>query len=49
MNENWQQTFLRADPWPSIPFASESAANIDATVGAVCIACVVIVWLLGGF
>ena len=46
--DNWQQTFLRADPWQSIPFADHVGLNIDAKVGLVCIACAVIVWLFGG-
>ena len=47
--DNWQQTYLRADPWPSIPFAHEVRTDADAMVGAVCIAVVILVWLCGGF
>lgn len=46
--DHWQQTFLRVDPWQSIPFATEVGLNIDAKVGAVCIAAAVIAWLFGG-
>ena len=47
--DNWQQTYLRADPWPNIPFAHEVRTEADAMVGAVCVAVVIIVWLCGGF
>ena len=46
--DNWQQTFLRADPWPNIPF-EQVRTDADAMVGAVCVAAVIIVWLCGGF
>ena len=47
--DNWQQTFLRADPWPNIPFEHDERTDADAMVGAVCVAAVIIVWLCGGF
>ena len=43
--ENWQQTFLRTDPWPSIPFAGDVGLNVDTKVGLVCIACLILAWL----
>lgn len=46
--EHWQQTFLRTDPWQSIPFATDASMNIDSWVGAACIACAVLVWIFGG-
>lgn len=50
MNEwtNWQQVALRSDPWQSIPWATEIGLSVDAKVGLVCIAAVVLVWLCGG-
>lgn len=47
--EHWQQFALRYDPYGAIPFATEVGLPIDAKVGLVCIACVVVVWLCGGF
>lgn len=46
--DNWQQMFLRGDPWESIPFVASSGLNIDAKVGLVCIAAVFLVWVFGG-
>ena len=46
--EHWQQMFLRGDPWSSIPWAAETGLNVDAKVGLVCLAAVVIVWIFGG-
>ena len=46
--DNWQQIAFREDPYSYIPFAS-GGLNIDAKVGLVCIACVVLVYLLKGF
>lgn len=47
--DNWQQIALREDPWGAIPFATASGMSVDAKVGLVCIACVVVVYLLNGF
>lgn len=47
MMDHWQQTFLRSDPWPSIPFAAEVGLSVDAKVGLVCLAAVVVVWVFG--
>lgn len=47
--DHWQQTSLRSDPFPSIPFADHMGLDIDAKVGLVCIAAVVLVWLFKGF
>ena len=46
--DNWQQTFMRGDPWSSIPFAVETGLSIDAKVGLACLAAVALVWLFGG-
>lgn len=42
--EHWQQTFLREQPAELLRYGFDAApANIDSFVGAVCIACVVLV------
>lgn len=46
--DHWQQTFMRGDPWSSIPFAAEAGLSIDAKVGLVCLAAVVLIWIFGG-
>jgi len=46
--DNWQQIALREDPWGYIPFAAEVGLSVDAKVGLVCLAAVVLVWLFGG-
>lgn len=45
---HWQQFALREDPWSAIPFGA-AGLSVDAKVGLVCIACVVVVYLLKGF
>jgi len=47
--EHWQQFAYRIDPWQSIPFATNTGLSVDAKVGLVCIACVFLVWVCGGF
>lgn len=47
--DHWQQIALRYDPWSSIPFAHDVRTEADVIVGLVCIACVILVWLCGGF
>lgn len=46
--ENWQQMFLRGDPWESIPFAASTGLSVDAKVGLACLAAVALVALFGG-
>lgn len=45
--DNWQQMFMRGDPWESIPFAAPGL-SVDAKVGLVCIAAAFLVWVFGG-
>ncbi len=46
--EHWQQMAYRVDPFGNIPFATEAGLSIDAKVGLVCVAAVILVSLFGG-
>ena len=47
--DNWQQTFLREDPWGEIPFDNGAwlGFTIETWVGIACIACVALVVAFG--
>lgn len=45
--DNWQQRFDRTDPYPEIPFATDSYVNIDVVVSLACLVAAVLVGFFG--
>jgi hypothetical protein len=46
---HWQQTAFREQTTELMRYSFDAGFPIDAKVGLVCIACVFLVWVCGGF